>query len=423
MLWKISKMEMSNNLIQYMFIVLQSVIVMFVLFLGISIYTSRYEKLKAVKEIIGDSGIVINVEHIYWAGDNPDNMVCCEKEELEQLLQDANVFCTYNAWVSYNFKDIWYDYQAKSLAYDDEVAFAFEPQMDEGRWLKESDNATVVIEAIITNNKVGIEVGSELTIEFDSLGNPLPEPLKIKIVGVVSDNTAIIGQPMSHVEEQKDVRDCYMSYSSEYEYKPYIFFLKKDLRNAENKVFGQPYITTMIQGIQFVSFSNKITKEEEDDIMSVVKSPKFVMNNMLDMKQLDDNTKRYIWDQLNEFLPIFIAFLVLAVISVVCISAIVTRTQLRNYAIYYLLGLEWKDCAKIQIYQQIILQILSFLCVVVGLAIMCITNKTGNTLLEFGFEQISACVIYMAICVLCSGILPLIIIKRNSPKEILTNVL
>ena len=45
-LWKMSKMEVSNNAILCMFIMIQSVVVMVALLFGVSIFTSRYESIK-----------------------------------------------------------------------------------------------------------------------------------------------------------------------------------------------------------------------------------------------------------------------------------------------------------------------------------------------------------------------------------------
>ncbi|MBE5944506.1 MAG: hypothetical protein E7258_06260 [Lachnospiraceae bacterium] len=414
-----SKMEISNNMILCMFIMFQSIIVIIALLLGISVFTSRYDKYKAVHDLIGDEGVVLNAQHFMWAGSNPDNMICCEKKEIEELFPNTKIFSTYNVWATYDYEDIWDNYEPKTIAYDNEVAATFVPDMDDGRWLKESDNKSSVVEAVITNNKAGIEVGDEIYITTDFFGEQLEEKITIKIVGVVSDNTYIIGAPASYVEEYDDVRDCFFMYSIDFDVRPYLFFLKEDLRNAENELLGSPHITTAISGIQFINFDNDIKSSEIDYIESVISSEKCNLDKKMNMDQVMKNSKKYIWNQLDEVLPIFIGLLVLIIMSVICSSAMMTRSQLKNYAIYYTVGLKWSDCIKIQILQQSILQFGAFIITSVVFLFMLKFNVLDNTVFEFSIIHIGICLLYVFLCIFASIILPYRIINNSSPKNIL----
>lgn len=420
-LWKMSKMEVSNNAILCMFIMIQSVVVMVALLFGVSIFTSRYEKYKAVHEMVGDEGYILNAEHLMRAGDNPDNMICGETKDVEELFSGAKAICTYNVWAGYDYKDIWDYYEPKTIAYDDEAAYLYEPDLDDGRWFKDSDMDTVEIEAVITNNSFGIKVGDKLKISHSFNGEPLTTPLTVKIVGIVSDNAYILGAPAAYEEKYDDVRDCFFTYSSKFEEVPVIMILQNDLRNAESKLLGGACISTVVSGMQFISFDNNITDEQVKKIKNCIMSPKCYLNHSIDKKTFDYNSKLYIWNQLNELIPIFIGLLVLVIMSVVCSSAMMTRAQLRNYAIYYLSGLRWKDCIKIQVYQQILIQGTTFVITMLAFMIMYYSGILKNTLLELGIEQILVCALYIFICVLASVVLPAKIINNNSPQVILTS--
>lgn len=420
-LWKMSKMEVSNNALLCLFIMIQSVVVMVALLFGVSIFTSRYEKYKAVDEMVGEDGYILNAGHLMWAGENPDNMICGEKEEVEELFQGTKATCTYNVWTGYDYKDIWDWYEPKTIAYDEDAAYLYEPDMDDGRWLDKSDMDTTEIEAVITNNSFGIKVGDELKITQNFYGEPFASELTVKIVGIVSDNTDILGAPAVNVEKYDDVRDCFFTYSSEFEEIPVIMFLQKDLRNAENTLLGGANISTAVSGMQFLAFDENITDEEIKAIQDCIMGTKCYLNHSIDKKTFDYNSKLYIWNQLNELIPVFIGLLVLVIMSVVCSSAMMTRAQLRNYAIYYLSGLKWKECIRIQVYQQMLIQGTTYIITILAFSVMYLSGMLKNTLLEFGAEQIFVCALYIVICVLASIVLPAKIINKNSPKNILTS--
>lgn len=420
-LWKMSKMEVSNSAILCMFIMIQSVVVMVALMFGVSIFTSRYEKYKAVHEMVGDKGYILNAEHLMRAGHNPDNMICGETKDVEELFPGTKAICTYNVWAGYDYKDVWDYYEPKTIAYDAKAAYLYEPDLDGGRWFKDSDMDTVEIEAVITNNSFGIKVDDVLVISDSFYGEPLTTPLTVKIVGIVSDNTYILGAPADYEEKYDDVRDCFFTYSLEFEETPVIMILQNDLRSAESNLLGDACIPTAVSGMQFISFDENITDEQIKEINDCIMSPKCYLNHNIDKQTFDYNSKQYIWNQLNELIPIILGLLVLVIMSVVCSSAMMTRAQLRNYAIYYLSGLRWKDCIRIQVYQQILIQSTTFVITMLGYVIMYFSGMLDNTLLELGVEQILACALYIFICVLSSVVLPTRIINNNSPQTILTS--
>ncbi len=413
-------MEISNNVILCLFIMLQSVVVMISIFFGVSVFTSRYEKYKAIHNMVGDEGYILNAEHLMQAGENPDNLICGDTKDVEELLPGTNATCTYNVWAGYDYKDIWDYYEPKTIAYDEYAAYVYEPDLDAGRWFEESDIDTVEIEAVIANNHYGVGVGDKLEISQGFYGEQLSTPLTIEIIGIVSDNTYILGSPADNAERYNDVRDCFFTYSSEFEEEPVILFLKNDLRSSENILYGSAQISISVSGMQFISFDDNITDSQKKEIQDCIVGTKCILNHSIDKGTFDYYSKDYIWNQLNELIPIFIGLLLLVIISVVCSSAIMTRTQLRNYAIYYLSGLEWKHCIKIQVYQQIIIQVTTFLITMLTFMIMYYSGILKNTLLELGIEQVLACTLYIFICVLASIILPAKIINNNSPQDILT---
>ncbi len=420
-LLKMSKMEIANNPLICVFIMLQSVIILVALIFGTSVFTSRYEKYKAIHDIVGDDGIVMNAQILEVAGENPENYSCTEKEHMEELFPNTTPGCTYDTWISYNYKNVFTDYFPRTISYENEVAFAYTPEMKAGRWFEEEDNTSVVIEAVITNNTFGITVGDVLTVDKTYLGEVLEEELKVKIIGIIDDGTNFIANSLINYTTQNDVRDCFTTYSMDIYADPFIFILQDDLRSTEKEVLGEPHFTTMTIGLQFLRFDEEITEEEKEYIYDVIKSDKCSLVSSTRMPEFIENSKEYIWNQLNELIPVFIGILFLVFVSLICISAIIARAQLRNYAIYYLVGLKWKDCIRIQIIQQILLQFTAFVIAVTGILITEWKGVLDNTVVKLGVYEVGICIIYILVCVVISAILPYKIIRENTPKSILAS--
>ena len=421
-LLKICKKEISNNIIFCMYLMFQSVVVMIAILFGISVFTTRYEKYGAIMSLIGDKGIIMDAENIAIAGDNPDNIICSEPYQVEELFDGAKAICTYNVWAEYSYNGKKLFYQPSTTAYDNEVAAAYEPELMAGQWLNdEALQTTDIVEAVITNNQYGIDVGDSLYIENSESTNKLEKPIEVKIIGVIADGEDFLSSRKS-TDYYGDVRDFYEQYTAEYSAVPKLLILKEDFLNVENEVEGQPCIGVVVNGAQFLSYNKNITDEQLNNINECLKSTKCSLYYSIDSKTFEKNSKKYIWRQLDEVLPIFIGLIILVIMSAIYSSAIMTKSQIKNYALYYLLGLKWSDCMVIQVLEQLLIQGTAFIITMAGLYLTVRYKIFGDTLLELGVEQVAGCALYIVICILVSIIMPIKIISSSSPKEVLTNV-
>lgn len=418
---KLCKKEIQNNLMLYLFIMLQSIVVFIAIILGVSIFMQRYEKYLSIKKLIGDDGVIVASQHLFLAGENPDNTLCGENSEISELFSNADVKSSYQAWCSYESGE-GLDYgNIEGIIYDSDIVEAYKPQIERGRWLQNKDCNSKVVEAVITPNDLNLDVGSVFYITKSADGNPLPQKITVEIVGVLADNADIIHNGVNPFKgPDKDLRDCYFRYSSEYYNKLYIMYIKEDLNNTEYEMFGRRYVSTpAVERMQFISFDG-LSEEAVSNINDCLKSPKCITSNMIEMDEFTVNSKAYIWSQLNEVIPVFIGLLVLVFTSVVCVSSLTTKNQLRNYAVYYILGLKWNDCVKIQCLQQILLQITAFIITIAGYLFVYFNDKLKDTVINVGIPQLTGCFLYLVFVALISVIMPYSILKKKTPKTIMT---
>ena len=130
------------------------------------------------------------------------------------------------------------------------------------------------------------------------------------------------------------------------------------------------------------------------------------------------NSRNYIFSQIYTLFPILICILILTLISAVSISALSAKNQLKNYAVYYICGLKWKQCVMINFYSSLVSVIFSFIMSIIPIFVMKLTGA-GETVIDFGIWQFISCVLIMLLYIILSLILPISIIGKNTPNQIL----
>lgn len=115
-----------------------------------------------------------------------------------------------------------------------------------------------------------------------------------------------------------------------------------------------------------------------------------------------------------------VIILIMVLISSISVSAISTRRRLKDYAIFYINGLQWKQCALINLYESLIISAISIIFAIVLICIVQLTPIVDNIKIIWSWIGLLACFGVMILYILISMIMPFIIIKHNTPKQILT---
>ncbi|SDB04924.1 hypothetical protein SAMN02910317_00168 [Ruminococcaceae bacterium FB2012] len=77
------------------------------------------------------------------------------------------------------------------------------------------------------------------------------------------------------------------------------------------------------------------------------------------MTELDRASKNYLSQQIYELLPLIIILLIMSLIGSISTSALSTREQLRDYAVFSLCGLKKNRCILIGLMQSLICSVLA----------------------------------------------------------------
>lgn len=126
----------------------------------------------------------------------------------------------------------------------------------------------------------------------------------------------------------------------------------------------------------------------------------------------------YIYSQMNTLFPIALCIFILTVISSVSISAIHTKRQLHNYAIFYICGAKWRSCALLSLKASLMTCGASTVIMAVFLIVGRLTFMK-ETIITFGVTAFLVCLGVTILYLALSMIMPLVIIRSTQPREIL----
>ncbi len=306
------------------------------------------------------------------------------------------------------------------ISYCDEMIDAYKPPMVKGKWLDETDETfenAGYIPAVITSCGGRYDIGDVITFDFIENGEDGEEIFKshiqYKIVGILKDKVSIVGYKLFNIETKnvpllnKDYRDIYGVFSDSFEDNDILLTRTSDFLAAYDSDSGllkgpQIFICDNMTDEEFKSFEKELQKGFAH----------------MQLSQVKENSLSYIYQQMYTLFPIAVCIFILTVISTVSISAIYTKRQLRNYAIFYICGARWRTCALRSLKNSAITcgiaAAISALVLIVGKLTL-----LKETVISFGVWHLAVCALVIVLYLALSMIMPLAIIGSNEPKEVL----
>ena len=302
--------------------------------------------------------------------------------------------------------------QIDTITYCDEIIDRYKPELSEGIWLSESDESflkTGYMPAVVdakSEYKTGdIVIISGYENGWDENGKAISRgDIKLKIIGRLMDNTSIVSYP-DHINAPIDHRNIYGVLNSDYEENDFMLMRMEDMHDFTGRY-------TPIIGNQFI-FCNSDEAEEVNKILSNIGGLSFTS-----FKQLNKASRKYIFEQLMTIFPIALCIFILTVISSISISAIYTKRHLHDYAVLYICGATWKSCALRSLRSGLVTCGASVLLTAAVLVIGKLTFMK-ETVISFGLIPLAVCAGVLVVYLALSMIMPLLIIGRTEPREIL----
>ena len=397
------------------YIIIQMAVVFAMTILIVSSITSRFQYYSPFKRYIEKDGYFCNLtsatsvlgKYVQKPSDISDAL---------SGVEPSNVHASYRVNISEKAGDNMYSLFAYS--YDEVLYNNWIPNIQEGKWLSnaekmESEEIPVVVYDINHSIKVG-DVLEKKSMDYivDEQGKEgnITKYFKLKVVGILSDDAEIV---YYNKTEHGDCRDAFSSVKQitmDEGYETLYLFRSEDTRSAN--------VFSMSSGIAFINISDSITKEMQDKNQDIILG---ITDDFIELRTFKKNSSAYITEEVNKLLPIFVCILLLTLIITVSVNAITTYKEITNFALYYICGITWKKTMLISFIHAVIQTVLALFTAIIGMLICSAVSLLSNSVLEFHPLQILVCLAMICVNLMFAFIMPVIIIRNNTPKEILTS--
>lgn len=392
--------------------VLQLSAVIVITVIMVSSVMMRYRYYAPFSDVLQSNGILCNFTPPanYDPEKQQDPFKYIADEELKNFLPDAeNVISCNNgpSWLVYD-NDETIETDSAVIMYDDEFIERFKPEIESGRWLNKSTDANF-IEGVISENNLGIKVGDTVRVAFFS-GDKKDNYQLVRIVGKLPENAKIAGYWRGNsAKKNLDMSSLYGTASFAVEQQVVILMSSKYI--SDN--------TTIMQGIfgpALITFPEDYPKEKIEQARQQLVDYNCRSSYML--SEINENSMTYIFEYINNLLPIIVVLLIMVIVSSISSSALSTRRDIKNYAVFYITGLEWKKCSIISLIQALVVLLCS---VVVSVVTLVVLNSAGAgiKLLIDGATVLSVSAIGV-FYIITSMLMPIVMLSGTTPKQIFT---
>ncbi len=290
-----------------------------------------------------------------------------------------------------------------ALSYDAEIIQRYQPKLKSGQWFSDSVNE---IELVISENDYGWNVGDVVTLQVGAQETMIP--VAAKVVGVLEDGAEVFGMFRSRDQSYGDIyKLTYDSFDFGAEGKPLLLFSYDAIAELEPMPIQSIYSTLLLSYPEGIS--SETLKQDQQTL-----SKMGCAFSML-LPEMDKNSKQYLAQQLYELLPIVVVLLILVLVSSISSSALATRRRLRDYATFYLCGMQWKQCAAVNFCQAVIAAVAAGILALFGLLPIKWTPLSESFLILWNGYLIAVLGGMFLLYLLFSMLMPLMMLHAASP--------
>ncbi len=286
----------------------------------------------------------------------------------------------------------------------------FRVPLSSGRWPSAERNAAGQIEAVVALDndpklKIGDVVHTTISLPPED-GKTVNEDIgDIIIVGTIDYGNYYPSYIMSY--SLSDVIDLYDTNAKSKVSGPVFIVSASAEKSFENKkLIGH--------STAFITYNSPPTDQQRENNEILLGSSS---EKLIKLSSFRNKSYEYIYEQSRKLLPIILGVLVIVLAELICSVAMNTKSQIRNYGIYFLCGCRWKGCLKISLaYSAIILLGGTIL----GAGLFAIFHMTEySTMFEQNFEMnnIYVTLAIFLVMLVISLIVPYYMVHKTSPVE------
>lgn len=138
-----------------------------------------------------------------------------------------------------------------------------------------------------------------------------------------------------------------------------------------------------------------------------------------ELKQKSDESLK---KDLGKYAPLAAVVMLIVIVGTAGAIAIQTLDEMKHYAVMYLCGMKWKRSVLINLCKVVILLTVSLLISGSIMSVLQSQNISAELGLSFGRTNLYASLALVGLTVICSVLLPLLLLRRSEPAEIMRRI-
>lgn len=297
------------------------------------------------------------------------------------------------------------------IAYTDNMINIYEPKMKYGKWLSECDLSNGEVYGIVSS-KANLSVGDTVkitSVQFDEkdyeFKNPKYKDIEIKIVGVVDDNASLL------------CLDDYFSYDDNYKN---LYGNVKDIDSllitSQSQLESKHVGYSISNRKQLIKYKSDASQQEIDEMNNLLRG----LGPTVDMKEFYDRSQNYFYNQMLKIVPLLICTILLIVVSTISISALNIKNNIKLYSVFYVCGSNRRKCLCLCLFNSILTVVIGIAITYIIMSISNISGALGQTVIQITNIGILMCAVAVVVHIVCSMIMPVVLMNKNSLIENLT---
>ena len=295
--------------------------------MAVSVFNSRAVLYDPYKDLISQDGYMF-IPRAKFSNYDEDLTI---KKVYDSLKGDVTVVNFYGSQIVNREDSI----VSNIYIIDDRVFSKTHLPLLSGRWASSERNSAGQIEVVATEGEDGFELGTVFNSQYG-------EMIVVGIIGLNSYVPSITN--FSYTEH--DVRSFYDIVDSD-DIEKSDFYVS----SAVDDALSDPHYLGRARA--FIYYNT----EPSDEIRAY--NEELLMGNsstLYELSDINEASLEYLNEQYIKLIPILLCVFIIVLAELICSVAMNTRSQMRNYGIYFLCGCRWKGCLKISLsYSAIIL--------------------------------------------------------------------
>ncbi len=403
MIFRTVRKNIRKELLLNLLTCLQLAAAMTAVVIMISAFSLRYRYYSALKDELNSKGIY----SIFSLGQMLNNNEFLDDQGVLSKLSGAKrIIGTAEPFAC---RTVQHEHDTRILAYTDNLVTAYQPKLLSGKWLSSAAEAEMQ-EIVVQQNSFGWKTGDEIEIEFYCQDGSMRR-YPFRVSGVFKSETKLPGGAGTDLQN--------LNYSYFYETCDHLAPGRTLLiANLETLKRLDSEIVIGMTGSSLISFADDITDEQLEENQNILlESGAYTAESL---QRLQPGNRRYLLRQLYDQFPVILVLLILTCVSCMSSSALTTRSRLRDYAVFYVCGLRWKQCVRLSLMQALLCCVVSFCAAAVILNTIRVTPLADRFYVAWSAESILGIGVISVVYLIASMLMPLHLIGHNTPKQILT---